>query len=412
MSLPKRILNSKWILLLLLLAFLPPAYLNQNSLIDLFLDVLKLSGFLLVSLLYLIDIRKHIQKLFNILLLVLWIELFFSTWVSPESTLHTYLITAINTLGTCFLAEEIAIHSPDVGLKSMYLYFSACVLINTATVFLYPNAMYANNRGLWVCWLLGEDNAGYIYYIVASTIVMIYTQYNSKRITIFSGLVWVSSFIFVFYRDIATGKACQIIWAILVFGYQFGWFRKLLKARYILYAIVGGFVILALLRGLILEPIVSALGRNITLSGRTVLWDRALERIKEKPLLGFGMYSGEEFDHAVMNNGLLNAHNWLLMLMFYGGIIAVVLFSIAVICACRDAKPERNSLFYRCMVIGLIVLAVRFLVEAGQLQIMFMMLAMLAYSKELSQGLESVQTKKKFVIKGIPRIRLLRRNNI
>lgn len=412
MSLLKRILNSKWILLLLLLAFFPPEYLKQNALIDLFLDALKLSGFLLVSFLYLLDIRKHIQKLFNILLLALWIELFFSTWVSPESSLHTYLITAINTLGLCFLAEEIAIHNSYVGLKSMYLYFSACVLINTATVFLYPNAMYANNRNIWVCWFLGEDNSGYVFYIVASTVAMIYTQYISKRITILSGLVWISSFSFVFHNDIATGIVCQIIWIILVLGYQFGWFRKLLKARYILYAIVGGFLAVVLLRKFILEPIVLALGRNITLTGRTLIWDRALERIKEKPLLGFGLCTGEEFDRAVMNKGLLHAHNWLLMLMFYGGVIAVVLFSLAVICACKDAKPGRNSSFYRCMVIGLIVLAVRFLVEAGQFQIMFVMLAILAHSKEFTHGLENVQTRKRFVIKGIPEIRLLRRDRI
>lgn len=412
MSLPKRILNSKWILLLLLLAFFPPEYLKQNTLISLFLDALRLSGFLLVSVLYLIDIRRHIKKHFNILLLVLWIELLFSTMLSHESHLLTYLIMAINTLGTCFLVEEIAIRSSYVGLKSMHLYFSACVLINTATVFLYPNAMYANNRNLWVCWFLGEDNGGYIYYIVASTVAMIYTQYISKRITVLSGLVWASSFIFVFYRDIATGKACQIIWAVLVLGYRFGWFRKLLKARYILYAIVGGFVAVVLLREFIFEPIVTILGRNITLTGRTLIWDHTLERIKGKPLLGFGMYSGEEFDRAVMNKGLLNAHNWLLMLMFYGGIISVVLFTLAVICACRDAKPERNSSFYRCMVIGLIVLAVRFLVEAGQFQIMFVMLAILAHSKEFTHGLENVQTRKRFVIKGIPEIRLLRRDRI
>ena len=407
-----KVIRTKWIILLMLFGLFTPGYLNHFRIINAFADGIRVLSYILILLFSLKIARKILKKTCNISLLILWAELLLSTILSKVTSPYYYLTNMAMVVLSCFFIEILATYNPLNGMRCLYWYFSVCVLINTVTIFLFPNAMYANNRGLWVCWFLGEDNSGYIYYIVASTVAMIYTQYISKRITFLSSMVWASSFIFVFHNDIATGIACQIIWAVLVLGYQFGWFRKLLKGRYVLYAIVGGFGGVVLLRGFILEPIVSALGRNITLSGRTLLWDRVLERIREKPLLGFGMYSGEEFDRAVMNNGLLNAHNWLLMLMFYGGIVAVVLFSLTVICACRDAKPGRSSSFYRCMVIGLIVLAVRFLVEAGQLQIMFVMLAMLAYSKEFTQGLENVQPKKRFAIKGIPKIRLLRRNYI
>ena len=393
MALQKQILNSKLIIILLLFAFFPPAYLGRIAVINLALDALKLAGFIMIFALFMVDIKKHLKKPFNILLIVLLAELLLSTLISKYASLYYYISTVVPILGICFLTGEIALHNPYTGLKSMYIYFSACVLINTATIFLFPNAMYANNRGIWVCWFLGEDNSGYIYYIVASTVAMIYTQCISKKATVLSFLVRGASFVFTFYRDIGTGKACQIIWAVLVLGYQFEWIRRFLKARYVLYVIAGGFVALVLLRSSIIAPIASALGRNVTITGRTLLWDRALIRIKEKPLLGFGLCTGEKYNE-LMNTMVLSAHNWLLMLMFYGGIVAVVLFSLTVICACRDAKPARSSLFYRCMVIGLIVLAVRFLVEAGAMHIMFMMLAMIAYSNEFTQGLKNVQVKK------------------
>lgn len=394
MALQKQILNSKLIIILLLFAFFPPAYLGRIAVINLALDALKLAGFIMIFALFMVDIKKHLKKPFNILLIVLLAELLLSTLFSKYASLHYYISTVVPILDICFLTGEIALHNPYIGLKSMYIYFSACVLINTATIFLFPNAMYANNRGIWVCWFLGEDNGGYIYYIVASTVAMIYTQCISKKATVLSFLVWGSSFVFAFYRDIGTGKACQIIWAVLVLGYQFEWIRRFLKARYVLYVIAGGFVALVLLRSSIIAPIASALGKDITITGRTLIWDKTLLRISEKPLLGWGLCDGVVFDRLVMNRGLLNAHNWLLMLTFYGGIIAAALFVLAVISACRYEKNDRNSLFYRCMVIGLIVLAVRFLVEAGSMPVMFMMLAMIAYSNEFTQGLKNVQVKK------------------
>lgn len=394
MALQKQILNSKLIIILLLFAFFPPSYLGRIAVINLALDAIKLAGFIMIFALFMVDIKKHLKKPFNILLIVLLAELLLSTLFSKYASLYYYISTVVPILGICFLTGEIALHNPYTGLKSMYIYFSACVLINTATIFLFPNAMYANNRGIWVCWFLGEDNSGYIYYIVASTVAMIYTQCISKKATVLSFLVWGASFVFTFYRDIGTGKACQIIWAVLVLGYQFEWIRRFLKARYVLYVIAGGFVALVLLRSSIIAPIASALGKDITITGRTLIWDKTLLRISEKPLLGWGLCDGVVFDRLVMNRGLLNAHNWLLMLTFYGGIIAAALFVLAVISACRYEKNDRNSLFYRCMVIGLIVLAVRFLVEAGSMPVMFMMLAMIAYSNEFTQGLKNVQVKK------------------
>lgn len=410
----KRILNSRCAILTLLFVFFTPEYLIRNAIVNLVSDALRVVGFLLLCVMFFSDIRGHIKKRYNIFLIALWIELLISTLHSASNgaSFYTYASNVTTTLGMCFLVAEIAMHNPHVGLESVYIYFSAIVLINTATVFIYPNAMYANNGGRWVCWFLGEDNGGYAYYIIASTVGLIYTQYISKKNTVFSWMVWISAFIFVFYRDIATGIVCQVIWAALILEYQFRWFRKLLKARYVFYAIFGSFVVVVMLRRFILEPIVSALGRSITLTGRTFIWDRVFERIQSNLLLGFGVRDGVAFDSMIMNRGLYNAHNWLLMLMFYGGIISIVLFSISVICACQDASRSRGNLFYCSVVIGLIVFSVRFLVEAGSMPLMFVTLSLLAYSNEYTQGLEKVQIKKIIAIKNAPRIKLVRGNQV
>ena len=400
MSIKKKVLNSEWIVILLLLAFFPPAYLNQNAMLDHVLDALKLFGFLLIFCFYLTDIRKHIQKPFNILLIALWAELFIATLISEEASLYAYLTQAITVFSVCFLTEEIAIHNPYVGLKSMYIYFSVCVLINTLTVFIYPNAMYADVGG-YRCWFLGDDNTGYSYYIVASTLAMAYCASKKEKFTIISLCVWVSGYIFAFGREIGSGRICQILWGLLFLIYHFNWIKNSIKARYILYVAVGGFLVLVIFRSAVIEPIALAVGKSVTLTGRTIVWDNLLKAIAQRPLLGFGVSSSEEFA-KIVHTSIWGAHNYILQILFWGGICGGVLFALLIFFACKGPKEIFKSDYCRCIIIGLIIVLVRLLVENGASSHFDFLLTMLAYSAETVPDLQRDILKKKIVIR-LPR---------
>lgn len=394
--------------LFLLLGFVPPAYLNQNLAINKILDLMRLISFILVFLFYMIDFEIHIKKPFNWILVLLYVELLLATIMSKNASIHSYIGMAIPSLGLIMFVEEFTIHNPYIGIKSLYIYFSICTLINTLTVFLFPAAMYANNRGMWVCWFLGEDNGGYVYYIVASICAMLYSYYITKKNTLLSILIWINSFLFVFYRDIATGKICQLLWILLFWGYQGGYLKKVLRARYAFDVSLIGFILLVLSRHSILETIAVFFNRRASL-GRTNLWDCVLDRIMERPIWGFGICSGEEFNKIALNNGLLHAHNWILMIAFYGGVIAIVLFWSLFFCACYQAKEFRSARYYQYVSIGLLIYMVRFLVEAGDQHFLFMFLAMLAYSKEFLKNMneeDCLEDPSLFEVTGIPKIKL------
>lgn len=403
----RKLMNQKWVIYLLLFGLFTPQYLSRIVIVQALARGLHTLAYILILAGYGLSIRKHIRKPFNIAMLFLWLGLLFSTVLSDVGSIDNYYGTLKGVLLSCGLIGVIATQSPVNGLRCLYGYFSTCILINTATIFLFPNAMFPNPGGNWVCWFLGEDNVGYLYYIIASTMAMIYTAYVSKRLTAISILTWACAFIFVFSRNIATGIVCQIVWVVLVFGYQFGWFRRLLKGRDVLYVLVGSFVVIVLFRGLIFKPIIAALGKDITFSGRTIIWDRALKWLQDSPWFGFGMYENETFNGVVRMPYIWSAHNFMLTLLTNGGIVAVLLFIVTIICSYKDGSDYRNSAFYRCAVIGTIVLVVRSLTESGYaLNIMFMMFSILAYTKEFVQGLEGMSRQKKIVVRGIPKLRL------
>lgn len=385
-----QILKYEPALFLMLFAFFPPDYLMRFMWINYMVTFLRIFTAIFVLIAYIEEATVYFRKKYNIMLSVLFIELLLASIIKDRTTLYNWFMSTVVTLSACFFVEILLKKNAAKGLRCMYLYFAICVLINTATIFVYPEGMYANNNGIWVCWFLGEDNGAYIYYIIATMMAMLYHYCVYGKTTIVEILVMFSSFVFVFNNDIATGIACQMIWLFLFLGLRFKLFKRILKARYILYVTIGGFVFLVISRNVIMESMAEILGRNVTLTGRTIVWDRVLSGLSKNLLLGYGMISGEQFNDIFIRssilNGILNAHNMILMLAVWGGVFAVGIFILLVFEACREAVCSKRTVFYRIVVMHIIILSIRFLVEAGSIMPYLVVFSMLAYASEFNKN--------------------------
>lgn len=71
--------------------------------------------------------------------------------------------------------------------------------------------------------------------------------------------------------------------------------------------------------------IVEVLGKDITFTNRTALWDSALRLFVESPLMGYGFPSADWY-YSNLASTAVGPHNLILGFMIYGGIPAVVLF--------------------------------------------------------------------------------------
>lgn len=381
----RNLMNKKWFIWLMLFGLIQPSYMLL-MMPDL-MRILRGMSHILVLIGIATSIRKHIYKPYNIALLCLWLSLLISTVRTDVSSLFTYYTNLRSVIIVCLLIEVLAIYSPVNGLHCLYGYFSACVLINTLTFFLVPNGMW-NDAERHINYFLGDDNSGYSYYIVASILAMINCKYINKRVTVVSVIVWISGFIFAFGGHIGSGMICQAILSMLFLIYHFRWLRKKIKARYVLYVALGGFLLLVIFRSSIIEPIAAAVGKSVTLTGRTIIWDNLLKSIKERWLLGFGIRSNEMFN-SIINTIFGSAHNYILQIIFWGGISAAILFALMVFFACKVPKKDYQSDYCKFVIIGLIVVFVRLLVESGVSIHLYMLLTMLAYSHEIVSSLQS-----------------------
>jgi exopolysaccharide production protein ExoQ len=98
------------------------------------------------------------------------------------------------------------------------------------------------------------------------------------------------------------------------------------------------------------EVILGAMGRDLTLTGRTDIWALVMEKIQTRPWLGYGLGSfwlgmqGESADIWIeMNWQAPHAHNGFLDLTLDLGLIGLISFSLTFLAACIRAMQVAHS---------------------------------------------------------------------
>jgi len=103
-------------------------------------------------------------------------------------------------------------------------------------------------------------------------------------------------------------------------------FNSLVKVQVIIPIIIGLFIMIVGFNnlGVFNFEIENILDKNVTLSTRTIIWDAAIEMIKESPYFGYG-YLGEGSKHIVFGSGReRDAHNTILQYMLQHGIVGFI----------------------------------------------------------------------------------------
>ena len=91
----------------------------------------------------------------------------------------------------------------------------------------------------------------------------------------------------------------------------------------------------------IAAPLFTLLNRNASLSGRTGIWDRALTLIGDSPLFGYGI----PVEEAVKSSfgGFSTAHNMLLTMAYYGGLVGLCLYLACFVSAIKAIDGDSPS---------------------------------------------------------------------
>lgn len=231
------------------------------------------------------------------------------------------------------------------------------VLLHTLSALVFPNAMFADETGARTVFLLGPDNSSLRQYLLAIMFASMYCDTESKEKRYIYCEVF-SFGIFSFVRDIATGKVCFLI---LLAGLLFRKNTLIKRLNGIFLMMVNGtfFLLLVVFQELsgLLSVVLPWLNRSATLTHRTTLWSFTLEKVMERPLLGYGYYGIEEFNKLLYyelkgmhNTG--NPHNTYLTVLFSGGILLFAVFWLILWKSCKYVnRNKREPNGYLCCIV-------------------------------------------------------------
>lgn len=131
--------------------------------------------------------------------------------------------------------------------------------------------------------------------------------------------------------------------------------------------------------------IVDVLGKDMTFTYRTHMWDSALRVFFNSPIWGYGFVDSDWF-RAHMTNRAIGAHNYILNTMVYGGILLLALYILIALRSIWHLIRINDTCSIR-MIAAFGVMCIMMLFEVYETPLVFLMLTIMYYYP----GLESSQ---------------------
>lgn len=327
------ILSNQIIIMLMFIPYIKPELFNYMRSFNKVFTLLFLASVCMVVLVY-IKISKCVSW-FLIVVGCYQLTLLLSTFLSVGLNITGYR-RLLSALFVCALVELLMQYDIKTCIVSLYALLWIWVVINFFTEL-------RRDIGFGPVYFLGFRVA-FIYPMLLGITLgnMLIMIYGKKYI--WSQCVLVALTLFAMYYEwVGTGIIALVIYFGLLVVYKyFCRIRNLFTVDILITfsVILNILIVFARIQNLFKFIIVDILGKSLTISGRTYIWDAAIKMIQKKLLLGWGVetYSVEVFfgDYSYL-------HNQILQFLMEGGLIGVCLFALCTILCCWKLRRFRNE---------------------------------------------------------------------
>lgn len=245
-------------------------------------------------------------------------------------------------IGAYIIVERFILKAPYTSLVSFtYIFLTALIINFIVIIMLYDDMGFRVQADYW---LFGQKNTMRNITIPAIACSAILDRLNNKKIsarTIFMSVIGVVSLYMV------DSSSSLVVTVVLIFllGYLCATNYEIinLKLISILYVVLE--ILMVFLRKINIFSwiIESVLGRDVTLTNRTFIWDMAIDLIGDKFWLGEGMRELADSNLVIKSFHASHAHNALLDIMLKCGIVGAVLLIIIVVMSMRQLFKRKES---------------------------------------------------------------------
>lgn len=300
-------------------------------------------------------LNKKISK-FTLVIIFYHIVLLISTIIN-KGALIKFIGSAVNTIALVMFTEMIINKDVEMMFKSYISVLDIYLIINTITILFFPNGLVKSEDNISrIVYFLGIDNRFIFFYLPLIFFRFCYSFYKYDKLQKSDILVYMVCLItFIYKWTVGSLIGCVLYIIFIVFIIDNKKLDKIFNLfTYIIGILIGNYlIVIKQVQTYFADFIINVLHKDPTFSSRTLIWERVVYWIKEKPILG----NGYELESIITKkiHGANHPHNYILTILYRGGIIYFALFLLMFIMAGIKLKKYSDNNITRMIAFSICV---------------------------------------------------------
>ena len=299
-----------------------------------------------------------------------WLLLIYLMWIIAVTIVSGNSLTEwgsyLNVFSVCVITMYCMSRAPQKYTGYVAFIFVLWMLLNT--LFWKEGGMYLNSNGQ-MSFVLGTKTSLTYYQIVACCFIGLYEQFvdnkNKYRVTVLHVILLLSVVLWNLRQPISTSELCiAIYFVLLVLNHiKHPFIDKIFRFGFAVTIVLNIGIVFFNAQMFFANFITSVLHESADLNYRTTIWKVVLTKIADNPILGHGLNTGTHFSFDLGTSSINQAtHNFLLYLIFVGGIIGTVYFLFICMLGIRRAA-KKDWMIGRTLDITLICFGLMWITE-------------------------------------------------
>lgn len=324
--LEKLIYNNTLFCALIFIPFVEPLYFTQLALLDTLFLYWKFAAFAVIIGAWIL--RGKTDKVYIGLLLFLLLDCIVT--IVNKGNVSQMITNAITLFVMAVLFGSAAENGSYKFVRVVSTVFEILIFINFITIVLFPNGLY-NFTAVNHHYFLGSRNVMMRTIFPGVCFSVLRSKIEKNKLGIHTLIVMIIAGASLILVWSATALAAYSLFCICLLLYKAKgtpkWFT--VKTCYIFALLVFLLIIVFRFQSLFSFFIVDILKKDLTFTGRTILWSSAMLNIAKSPILGYGLEYLQTIGPKLYKfTAYDSCHNFFLDVLYQNGIVGFALISI------------------------------------------------------------------------------------
>lgn len=335
------LLNTRWFYYFLLIPFFKPGYFETINSLDLLFNFWRVLSSVIIICIY---VKNNKVSKFILYILLFQFVIICSTIINNGDIVRATMYSIMN-LGICSLVEIGLYYNKKLFIDSLYKLLDLLVIINFIVFIIYPEGIYINSAGRGN--FIDIDNLLAPVLMIAILISMINAYVNNRKMKVrYLITIIISSITIILIWPATAVAALFITLALIITNLIIKESYKILniKINMIIYvSIFLGFTVFQIQNkfSFIIEGI---LGKSLTFSGRTIIWNHFFDLLKKSKMLML-IGNGIQAENVIYVSDFgqnIHLHNQIFNIILESGVIGLILFLIIIVKSSSKLYKYRN----------------------------------------------------------------------